>query len=64
MTYRHVLDGLWYPGTATKSCAASNRWYRDTFGGEYAQMSAEAATVPRGSDGLFFHPYLQGESTP
>ena len=64
VTYRHVLDGLWYPGTATKSCAASNRWYRDTFGGEYAQMSAEAATVPRGSDGLFFHPYLQGEITP
>lgn len=64
VTYRHVIDGLWYPGTATKSCAASNRWYRDTFGGDYAQMSAAAADVARGSDGLFFHPYLQGEITP
>lgn len=64
VTYRHVIDGLWYPGTATKSCAASNRWYRDTFGGDYAQMSAAAAGVARGSDGLFFHPYLQGEITP
>ena len=64
VTYRHVIDGLWYPGTATTSCAASNRWYRDTFGGDYAQMSAAAADVARGSDGLFFHPYLQGEITP
>lgn len=64
VTYRHVVDGLWYPGTATKSCAASNRWYRDTFGGDFGEMSDAAATVARGSDGLFFHPYLQGEITP
>lgn len=62
--YRHVVPGLWYPGTATKSCAASNRWYRDTFGGEYAALSDAAAAVPRGCEGLFFHPYLQGEITP
>ncbi len=64
VTYRHVVDGLWYPGTATKSCAASNRWYRDTFGGDFGEMSDAAATIARGSDGLFFHPYLQGEITP
>ena len=64
VTYRHVIDGLWYPGTATKSCAASNRWYRDTFGGNFGEMSDAAAQVARGSDGLFFHPYLQGEITP
>ena len=64
VTYRHVVDGLWYPGTATKSCAASNRWYRDTFGGDYEEMSAAAAAIGRGCDGLFFHPYLQGEITP
>ena len=64
VTYRHVIDGLWYPGTATKSCAASNRWYRDTFGGDYDELSEEAAQIERGSNGLFFHPYLQGEITP
>ncbi len=64
VTYRHVVEGLWYPGTATKACAASNRWYRDTFGGSYGEMSAAAATVARGCEGLFFHPYLQGEITP
>ncbi len=64
VTYRHVVDGLWYPGTATKSCAAANRWYRDTFGGSFGEMSAAAATVSRGCEGLYFHPYLQGEITP
>ena len=76
VTYRHVVNGLWYPGSATKSCAASNRWYRDTLcGGEvmqaqglgvdpYVLMSAAAGEVPAGCDGLYFHPYLQGEITP
>ena len=64
VTYRHVVSGLWYPGTATKSCAASNRWYRDTFGGSFEEMSRAAAEVERGCEGLFFHPYLQGEITP
>lgn len=62
--YRHVVEGLWYPGTATKSCATSNRWYRDTFGGEYETLSAQAAEIGRGSNNLFFHPFLQGEITP
>ena len=76
VTYRHVVDGLWYPGSATKSCAASNRWFRDTLSGAevresektgtdpYVLMSAAAETVLPGCDGLFFHPYLQGEITP
>ena len=64
VTYRHVVKSLWYPGTATKSCAASNRWYRDTFGGDFKELDGQAATVERGCEGLFFHPYLQGEITP
>lgn len=64
VTYRHVVDGLWYPGTATKSCAASNRWYRDTFGGSFESLAREAGQVARGCEGLYFHPYLQGEMTP
>ncbi|HEY8463414.1 MAG TPA: xylulokinase [Bacillota bacterium] len=76
VTYRHVVPGLWYPGTATKSCAASNRWYRDVLSqyeimegqrtgqDAYSILSHAAETVPAGADGLFFHPYLQGEITP
>ena len=63
--YRHVVPGLWYPGTATASCAASYRWYRDTIGREpFAELNVPAEEVPAGSDGLMFHPYLNGELTP
>lgn len=63
--YRHVVPGLWYPGTGTASCANSYRWYRDTLGrADYEQMNAGAAAIPPGCDGLMFHPYLNGELTP
>lgn len=64
INYSHIENGLWYPGTATKSCAASYRWYRDTFGGGYKELDEAAKDVPVGCDGLFFHPYLNGELTP
>ncbi|MBR2340377.1 MAG: xylulokinase [Clostridia bacterium] len=64
VNYSHVVDGLWYPGTATKSCAASYRWYRDTFGGDYAELDELASKIDIGCDGLIFHPYLNGELTP
>ena len=64
INYSHVIDGLYYPGTATKSCAASYRWYRDTFGGDYKELDRGASKIPVGSDGLVFHPYLNGELTP
>lgn len=64
INYSHFIDGLWYPGTATKACAASYRWFRDTFGGDYKELDNEAEMLPIGSDGLVFHPYLNGELTP
>lgn len=63
--YRHVVPGLWYPGTATASCAASYRWYRATIGRmTFAELNAPAERIAPGSDGLMFHPYLNGELTP
>ncbi len=63
--YRHAVPGLWYPGTATASCANSYRWYRDAIGRKpYDELNAPAAAIAPGSDGLFFHPYLNGELTP
>ncbi len=64
INYSHIADGMWYPGTATKSCASSLRWYRDTFGGNYREIDEAAAGIPIGSEGLMFHPYLNGELTP
>ena len=64
VNYSHIAEGLWYPGTATKAAASSYRWYRDTFGGDYKTLDAEAAALPIGADGVFFHPYINGELTP
>lgn len=64
INYSHIIDGLFYPGTATKSCAASYRWFRDTFGGDYKELDSLAESVTIGADGLIFHPYLNGELTP
>lgn len=64
VNYAHVADGLWYPGTATKAAASSYRWYRDTFGGDYAELNAGAEEVPIGAEGLLYHPYINGELTP
>ena len=64
INYSHIIDGMFYPGTATKSCAASYRWFRDTFGEDYTELDKQAESVSIGADGLVFHPYLNGELTP
>ena len=64
INYSHIVDGLYYPGTATKAAANSYRWYRDTFGGDYAALDVGASEISIGCDGLVFHPYLNGELTP
>ena len=74
--YKHIIPGMWYPGTGTRSCAASYKWYRDVFGtaealeaeklgkSTYDILNMAAEDVPPGSEGLCFHPYLLGEMTP
>jgi len=64
--YPHIIDGLYYTATGTNSCASAHRWLRDQMFGQggFAEMDSLAATVPPGSDGLLFHPYLQGERAP
>ena len=64
INYSHLKEGLYYPGSATKSCAASLRWFRDAFGGDFEEFSEMAEKIPVGADGLLFHPYLVGELTP
>ena len=64
VNYSHIVDGMWYPGTATKACASSYRWFRDTFGGDYKDLDSGAEQIEVGSGGLMYHPYLNGELTP
>ncbi len=70
--YPHILDGLYYTATGTNSCASAHRWLRDRFflgedgdgAAAFAEMDRLAAEIPPGSEGLLFHPYLQGERAP
>jgi xylulokinase len=48
----------------TLSAGGSLRWWRDVTGLGYDELVAEAETVPPGSEGLVFLPYLTGERTP
>jgi xylulokinase len=72
INYPHVIPDHWYVITATNSCASAHKWLRDTFfrrEGEDGQaafdaMEHAANTVRAGSEGLFFHPYLNGERSP
>ena len=64
VNYAHVCDGLWYPGTATKAAAASYRWFRDTFGGNYEELNQLAEAVDIGCEGLVYLPHINGELTP
>ncbi|MBO5285298.1 MAG: hypothetical protein J6B16_00195 [Clostridia bacterium] len=64
INYSHLKEGLYYPGSATKACASSLRWFRDTFGGDFEEFSSLAEEVLVGADGLIYHPYLTGELTP
>ena len=76
LTYSHIVPGLWYSVSATNAAALCMRWLRDAFYKEegegrkekvrnlYSLMDEEAQKSPVGANGVFFHPYLQGERCP
>ncbi|HLY42726.1 MAG TPA: xylulokinase [Terracidiphilus sp.] len=65
-TFCHAVPGVWHVMGVTQGAGLSLRWLRETFfaGQDYNAMSAEAAKVPAGSEGLLWAPYLLGERTP
>ena len=62
----HAVPGMWHFMGVTLGAAGSLQWYRDTLApnSSFDQITAAAADVPPGSDGLVFLPYLSGERTP
>ena len=76
LTYSHVIPGMWYSVAATNAAALCKRWFRDVFceaerreieaagGNVFVRMDEIAEKSPIGSNGVFFHPYLQGERSP
>lgn len=70
-TFCHAIPGRWHVMGVTQAAGLSLRWFRDTFTANssgvaesYDHLTAEAAKVPAGSDGLLWTPYLMGERTP
>lgn len=62
----HSVPGRWHLMGVMLSAAGSLRWFRDTFapGCDFDQLTAPAANLRPGSEGLLFLPYLTGERTP
>ena len=62
--FAHAVPDRYCLLAVTLSAGGSLRWWRDVTGLGYDELVAEAATVPMGSEGLVFLPYLTGERTP
>ncbi len=64
-TFCHA-NGGWHTMGVMLSCAGTIRWLRDTlYAGEgFDRLTAEAASIEPGCEGLTFLPYLTGERTP
>lgn len=62
----HAVPGRWHFMGVMLSAAGSLQWYHDTLAPDvsFDALTAEAAAVEPGSEGLFFLPYLTGERTP
>lgn len=75
-TFCAAVPGTWTAMSCTLAAGLSLRWARDElYTQEHAQcqsegsdaydlMTAQAASVPSGSDGLIYLPYLMGERSP
>jgi xylulokinase len=62
----HAVPGMWHFMGVMLSAAGSLQWYRDTLAPDmsFDTLLKEAESVPAGSEGLLFLPYLSGERTP
>jgi xylulokinase len=70
-TFCHVVADTWYLMGVVLTAGGAFSWYQEQLARELAgtsdaaaRLDAEAASVPRGADGVTFLPYLQGERTP
>jgi xylulokinase len=65
-TFCHAVRGAWHVMGVTQGAGLSLQWFRNHLapGTEYDALTAEAATAPPLSHGLFWLPYLMGERTP
>lgn len=75
-TFCHAVPGKWHVMGVTQAAGGSLQWFRNTFGAAeievarqtgadpYEYLTAAAARVAPGAEGVLFLPYLMGERTP
>ena len=69
-TFCHSVPGAWHMMAVTLSAGGAFGWLRNTLRQtgasdlSYDDLTAAAANVPAGAEGLIFLPYLSGERTP
>jgi xylulokinase len=67
-TYPHCVPDKWHLLGAILAGGFTFKWFRSVLSTKqpysYDEMTAEAATIPPGSEGAIFLPYLAGERTP
>ena len=62
----HVVPGLFLLQGGTVGGGGALKWFRQELGNgmSFDELTAEAAKVPAGSEGLVFLPYMAGERSP
>lgn len=62
----HVVPGLWLLQGGTVGGGGTLKWFRQELGSglSFDELTAEAAKVSPGSDGVLFLPYMAGERSP
>jgi xylulokinase len=63
----HAVPGAWLLENPGFVSGGNLRWWRDHFfppGTEYDSLTAEAANIPAGADGVLFLPCMQGAMAP
>ena len=65
-TFCHAVPGAYHLMGCVISAAGSFEWYKETFAPDdsYDAITAGAARIPAGCEGLLFLPYLAGERNP
>ncbi len=68
-TFCHAAPGRWHVMGVTQAAGLSLRWLKnllqpDTTSGSYEALTTQAETVPAGTEGVLWAPYLFGERTP
>ena len=65
-TFCHAVPGMWNVMGASLCAGMALRWFQENVadGASFESLSDAASSVPAGSDGLIFLPYLVGERTP